>query len=245
MSTLHTETIDALAALGTEMPRDVRVRHRSEIAAALRDAAPIVRRRSRRRGFRVAAISGLLVVLPVGMAVAAEDALPDDVLYPVKLATEPLIAFVDDDIVATHRVDELTRILAADATLDRVMNASFAAGEAVDELPLDHRLRTTLQTLRQAYDLDAIAIDRRGVDQRVIPSAPSDGTPETPDFREDPAPATRDAPDRTTADRSTDPESPATSVPEPPTLRDEAPTTTVRSVDDGSDGEGDRRRRSP
>ena len=47
-----------------------------------------------------------MVLLP-GAALAAEGAVPGDLLYPVKIAAERVLLLVDPNIEAEHRIEEL------------------------------------------------------------------------------------------------------------------------------------------
>ena len=63
-------------------------------------------------GTSAAALATLtIVVVPVGAAVAAESSVPGEGLYPVKRVTESVRGWLDHDLIATHRVEELEVLL--------------------------------------------------------------------------------------------------------------------------------------
>ena len=102
-----------------------------------------IRRRRRprfsRRRLLVVAFAILLAV-PV-MALAAEDTVPGDFLYPVKRLFEPVVAVFDRDVIPTHRVDEVEDLIRADAPIDVVSDRVEEARHAVREWPvLERRL---------------------------------------------------------------------------------------------------------
>lgn len=97
-----------------------------------------------RRRFATIAVAAALLVLPAGIAFAAEDAVPGDVLYPVKRVTETLRSYVDSDIAARHRVEELEHLVAADAPRDVIRDQVDRATAEVDRLVTDHPLRPRL-----------------------------------------------------------------------------------------------------
>jgi hypothetical protein len=72
------------------------------------------------------------VGLPVA-AIAAEGTLPGDLLYPVKVAVEPIRSVFDSDVAAVHRVEELERIAESDAPESDLEQAIDRASAAVDE----------------------------------------------------------------------------------------------------------------
>jgi hypothetical protein len=108
-------------------------------AALVPAAAPTIRRR-----LSVVAVAAGLFVLPAGIAIAAEGSLPGDALYPVKRVTETVRSWIDDDLPAQHRVEELEKLMAADASDDVIADQVRRATDAVDELAVDHDLRPRL-----------------------------------------------------------------------------------------------------
>lgn len=86
------------------------------VHAAVRAARP------RRWGWRQRLVLGValtLLLLP-GLGLAAERAVPGDTLYPVKRLTERIVAVVDPDVVAEHRLDEAERLLRSDRPRDQL-----------------------------------------------------------------------------------------------------------------------------
>ncbi len=126
-----------------------------------------------------ALVAAAMDVAPVGAAVAADNANPGDVLYPVKLIVEPIVSIFDTDIVATHRVEELVYIMDQPAEIDRLPAAVSDARGAVSDLPLDHALRNELDAITDrvvVHQVDDVPSTDVTVD-RVSPNedAPADG----------------------------------------------------------------------
>lgn len=133
-----------------EVDPDTQERHLAEMSAAIRTARPApipagfgVRRRI------AAVVAAIFVVAPAGMALAAEDAVPGEFLYPVKVITERVRSFVDHDIKATHRVEELERLVFLRAPLHSVRRAVERAESATVQLPESGELRLRLEVARE------------------------------------------------------------------------------------------------
>lgn len=154
-----------------------------------------------------ALVAAAMVVAPVGAAVAADNANPGDVLYPVKLIVEPIVSIFDTDVVATHRVEELVYIIDRPAEVDRIPTAVSDARGAVSDLPPDHALRIQFD-----------AITDRVPDHRIVDDPPTDVTVDQVSPNE-PAPSDRDPDAVPPAD-----ERPGDGV---------APTTTITKPDVG------------
>jgi hypothetical protein len=170
---------------------------RAALSAAVRDAAgrsgPVIRARRR---LSVVAVAAALLALPAGVALAAESALPGDPLYPVKQMTETVRSWVDDDIVAEHRVDELEALLAVDAPADRITDQVERAIEEVAQLDAGHRLRDRLSAV--AGDRLQQGSGGGGADRPVDPPT----TTTRPDQR-DTTTTTRATTTTTTVDQTT------------------------------------------
>ena len=94
------------------------------------------------------ALSALLVVVGMGATVAAADTLPDDLLYPVKLASEQVrlaLATAPDDrasveiSIAEHRLSEAERLAVSGRTSDALvasaMYSQHVASAAAELVP--------------------------------------------------------------------------------------------------------------
>ncbi len=138
------------SAYRIEVDPDTKERH----LAAVHDAvvsAPAVqggsRFRLRRRAAAVAA--AVVIAAPVGMAVAAENAVPGDALYPVKELTERVRLMIDPRIEATHRVDEAERLVARRAPRRQIREAIDRAEIATAELDDADGLGRRLERIRE------------------------------------------------------------------------------------------------
>jgi hypothetical protein len=150
MSRLAGDTTQRMReAFTVEMSAATKQAHEASIGDALNTAGgPPVGVRTSSWRVRVPALAAaLLIVLPVGTAFAAEDAVPGDLLYPVKRLVEPIRSVVDSDVVAQHRVDELAYLLEIPDETHRLTDAVSDARDAVSDLPADHYLRTDLEQL--------------------------------------------------------------------------------------------------
>ncbi|MFV9672307.1 MAG: hypothetical protein ACNYZH_03695 [Acidimicrobiia bacterium] len=138
------------SAYRIEVDPETSERHLAEMGTALRMAppTPIPTGFGLRR--RIAAVAAAVVVVaPAGMALAAEDAVPGDFLYPVKEVTERVRAVVDQDIQATHRVEEVERLMVLRAPDHAVARAVERAESATVQLPESGELRLRLELARE------------------------------------------------------------------------------------------------
>jgi hypothetical protein len=156
------------AAYRTEVDEVTKQRHIAEMGTAIRTAPPAPSSTGYALRSRVAgaAAAVLIVVAPVGMAVAAEDAVPGEFLYPVKQATERIRGFVDDDIAATHRVEEAERLVVRGAPIVEITRAVERAETAtsglIEDRLLEPRLESIRERLRQQEEQERISADRDG-----------------------------------------------------------------------------------
>ena len=145
------DPMDRLSSAYTvEVGSETKERHLAEMGAALRTAptTPIPVGFGMRRRI-AAAVAAILVVAPAGMALAAEDAVPGEFLYPVKEITERVRSFVDHDIQATHRVEEVERLVFLRAPEHTVARAVERADSATVQLPESGELRLRLEIARE------------------------------------------------------------------------------------------------
>jgi len=163
MSRLGAGTTERLQdAFVITMDAQTAARHEATIVEALRAAdVPVVASPPRWRLRVPALVAAAMVVAPVGAAVAADNANPGDVLYPVKRIVEPIVSIFDSDVVASHRIEELTYIVDEPAEIDRVPAAVSDARDAVSDLPPDHALRGEFDVITDRVP------DHRVVDQPV------------------------------------------------------------------------------
>lgn len=154
--------------------RDRRIHHAAiseEIKATPR--RPV---RSRAWSKRVtAAVVALAVSLPVA-AIASEDSVPGDLLYPIKQAVEPLWTIVDPQVGARHRIEELEVLVDTSAEIEIVDTLIGRAQDALTDLvapDLDRRLQEIIDMVPERPTDDA----RTDADvPPVLPDEPRDST---------------------------------------------------------------------
>ncbi|MCJ7779440.1 MAG: hypothetical protein MUQ27_01315 [Acidimicrobiia bacterium] len=145
------DPMDRLSSAYTmEVDPETRERHLVEMGAAIRTAPPAhvpawfgMRRRV------AAAVAAICIVAPAGMAVAADNALPGDFLYPVKEITERVRSYIDQDIEATHRVEEVERLVFLRAPSHVVARAVERAESATVQFAESGDLRMRLEEARE------------------------------------------------------------------------------------------------
>lgn len=138
------------AALSHQPSEETRLLHLASIEAALRELPTPVESRPERLPLRrwVAVAAATAAGLsPVGVAVAAEQAVPGDALYQVKLVTEPVRAVVDPLVVARHRIDELESLIERRADPSVIEAARSEAWASVSGLEEGHPLLERLERL--------------------------------------------------------------------------------------------------
>jgi len=178
MSRLGASTTERLQdAFMITMDAPTEARHEAAIADAIRSAgnpAPISPSRWK---LRVPAIvAAVMVVAPVGAAVAADSANPGDVLYPVKRIVEPIVSIFDSDVVASHRVEELAHIVDEPAEVDRIPAAISDARDALSDLPPDHYLQIEFDLITDRV-VDHTVTDDPVTDEFIDEIPPNDGAP--------------------------------------------------------------------
>ncbi|MBW3562465.1 MAG: MSCRAMM family adhesin SdrC, partial [Actinobacteria bacterium] len=145
------------ASTSHRIPDETRQQHLAAIGQALSEAAPTStvatsgRFTQLRRGLTAVAAS-LSLLVPTGVAVASQGAMPGQPLYDVKQATEVVWQVVDGTVRARNRVDELERLLDAGAPRAELQVAVQRALDAVQALPADHPLQLRLLRLLNRYD---------------------------------------------------------------------------------------------
>jgi hypothetical protein len=155
MSGLDKQTTERMReAFKVEIDDQTKRLHQAMISEALSDHVPdsVPTRRAVLKPMwwrmRVRAlVTAMVIVLPVGTAIAAENTVPGDFLYSVKTASEPIRSMFDSDVAARHRVSELEHLMDHPDRVDRLSDAVTDAEEAVTDLPMNHPLRGQLSTL--------------------------------------------------------------------------------------------------
>jgi hypothetical protein len=183
------------SAYRLEIDTDTRDRHLAVVTAAIRSAPPtrVAPGFALRRRVAAVAAALLAVVAPVGIAVAAEDSVPGDFLYPVKQVTERVRGFADRDLVATHRVEEVERLLferAPRAEIARAFErAEIAAAQLADPNTLDTRLERVRERIRRQEELEESAVPQPGSERdgtEPDPAGPESNRPGEPGPQDDP-----------------------------------------------------------
>ena len=161
-----------------------RERHMSAITVALRE-----HRKPRVRRLRLLALAAALILLLPVLALAAENSVPGDFLYPIKRVVEPIVGVVDEDVEAQHRVAEVERMVDQGASADAVVDHAEEARLAVADRDPDLVRRideATEELTRRSDDGHAGAAAGAGEDpkegdgkERPIRSEPTTTTAET------------------------------------------------------------------
>jgi len=154
-------------------------RHHAAIADAIRTVGVPPPATPARWRMRIPAlVAAAMAVAPVGAAVAAENTNPGDLLYPVKRIVEPIRSIFDSDIAATHRIEELARIVDSPADIDRIPIAVSDARDALFDLPPDSSLRDEFMMItdrvRDHFGSDTPLHDEVSDDVRPMDEAPQD-----------------------------------------------------------------------
>ncbi|MGI9610527.1 MAG: hypothetical protein ACR2NL_09580 [Acidimicrobiia bacterium] len=151
------QSFPELQVLRISVDPATRERHLDAIHSQLRKAA-----RPRRRRRLLSLALAVVLLVPV-VALAAEQSLPGDFLYPVKKAVvEPVISIFDSDVTAENRVPELERMLDSDVRADILRGHVRVARDAASDLPdLVHRI-----------DRVEMEVDRRLGDSAPVRSNP-------------------------------------------------------------------------
>jgi hypothetical protein len=143
------------SALSLELSDETRRAHIASIEAVLRELPiPVVTLPKRAASRRwIAATTVVATTLsPVGVAVAAERAVPGEQLYEVKLVTETIRAAIDPLVPARHRVDELEALMERGAEPSLIQAALVQARASVDPLKGSHALVERLEQLEESLN---------------------------------------------------------------------------------------------
>lgn len=143
------------AAFLTEVDDATKARHVAEMQAAIRTSPPARVPGALALRYRVAGAAAAVAVFvaPVGMAVAAENAVPGEFLFPMKQVTERVRGIVDDNIAATHRVEEAERLVVRGAPIIEITRAVERAENATSDVAEDGVLGPRLESVRERLRL--------------------------------------------------------------------------------------------
>lgn len=177
---MNADIRDRMEGLRIEITPETAARHRATIEAELKSPSPIPARwvRRRRMPMVMLAVVALLGLTAVG-AVAAETAIRGDLLYPVKQATEWVRTWIDPNVPANHRVDELERLIDRHADADAITDQLERAEDAVRDPHVDTHVVDRLEEARDRLSRDASTGDESG-DRLQLPP-PRDHTTTTTD----------------------------------------------------------------
>ena len=225
--------MDQLASFRIRADESTRARDLEAIRTELERASSgraVVRRR-----WTLGVVVALILAGPAA-AIAADDALPGDLLYPIKLVAEPIVQLFDTDVVVEHRIEEVAGLVDRGSDDVVIQQSIDIARDALAETdtPLMER------------ELDRI-VDRWVSDRATRPDHTGDLSPTTTQplrparttdgSDREPEPAPTDAPESTT----TTGDRPGMTEPRP---SDGTTTTLPRDTDDRPPP-GDRSRDTP
>ncbi|MDJ0953600.1 MAG: hypothetical protein QNJ81_07970 [Acidimicrobiia bacterium] len=138
---------ERLANLRIETDEVVAQQHLTAIGAELRDPGPIARRTTRRTRRLTLVAAAVLVLIPA-TALAAENAVPGDLLYPIKLVAEDVLGIVDPHIEAKHRIEELELVVDRDAPAAEIADRLLDAEQSVRDYAVPPDLLRRLELVR-------------------------------------------------------------------------------------------------
>lgn len=172
------------------------------------------------RRLALAAVAASVLLLPA-MAIASDDAVPGDLLFPVKTSVESIWQIVDPEIVGRHRVEEVEQLIQREAPAETIAERIRLAEAVVDasDPVLLARLEQVRRTIQTRTGQPSV-VDRGNGAGFTQPQGntdqPGTGNPQSSDTPGDPPGGTN---------RSSDPESsPPSSVAESgPTETDVGP----------------------
>ncbi len=120
---------------------------------------------------RVLALGLVLVLLVPVVALAAENTVPGDLLYPIKRALEPIVQVFDSDAPAQRRVREVELLFERDATDEVIVWHVDAARDVVTDFQ---------PTLSQRIDRVVRDLHIRRTDRLVVVDPPHEPGEERP-----------------------------------------------------------------
>jgi hypothetical protein len=226
------DPLDQLDAFRLELDDEARSRDLSAIRDEVRRRPPY--RAPRRSRWTLGAVVAVLLAGPVAAA-ASDDAAPGDLLYPIKLATEPIVRLFDRDAVAEHRVEEIAVLVDRDSENEIIEERIAVARDALAETDVP-RLEQELDRIVDLWIAD-----------RPEPEVVDEPTPTTVPPRDEP---TRDPNDRAPEPEPVDtPETTSTTAvadqPRDGQPPDRTTTTTAPANDGDRPPPGDRPRDTP
>ena len=158
---------------------EVRERHLAAVSRAL-STRP---QRSLGRPRLMAVVLAIVLLLPV-VALAAEDAVPGDFLYPLKRVVEPVVQMFDSSAPAERRVREVEVLLERDSPDEVIVRHLDVARDVVtdDQPDLSQRIDRVVHELETRRDQAPTTDEPAGETDRPDEV---DETPLVPSDRED------------------------------------------------------------
>ena len=169
------DPLDQLASFRIQADERTRARDLEAIRTELQRTSSgrgVVRRR-----WTLGVVVALILAGPAA-AIAADDALPGDLLYPIKLVAEPFVQLFDTDVVVEHRIEEVAGLV--DRESDDVV--------IQERIDIARRALAGTNAPLLERELDRI-VDRWAGDRLTPPDGRTD-QPSTPNTRSRPAPTT-------------------------------------------------------
>lgn len=195
------DPLDQLAAFRIDADDDMRARDLEAIRAELSRTAS--RPAGGRRRWTLGVVVAMILAGPAA-AIAGDDALPGDLLYPLKRAAEPVVQLFDRDVVAEHRVEEVAGLVGRNVDEFEIQQRIDIARDALAETdaPL---LERELDRIVEEWAGDRSSPTRAVTDEPVATTAPpTEPIRDWDDRRTEPAPVDPRESTTTTVHRSTD-----------------------------------------
>ena len=174
---------ERLAALHIEIDESVAQDHLDTVAQELSNPSAVVPFRTAGRTRLATLLAAALLLLVPAAAFAAEGAVPGDLLYPIKLATEQIRLVVDPNIEAEHRIEELETVVDRVAPFDEVADRLIDAEDSVRDSDVPEDLLGRLDSVRDRiaadYERDVLRDDGPRGDDRSGGARPDRVPPPT------------------------------------------------------------------
>ena len=188
-----------------------------------------------RRRWTLGVVVALILAGPAA-AIAADDALPGDLLYPIKRIAEPIVELFDDDVTVEHRIEEVEGLVDRETDDVVIQQRIDIARDALAETD-SPRLERELDRIVDRWIADRATGPDHTSDLSPTTTRPLRPAPTTDRRDQEPGPAPIDTPESTTttSDRPSATEAPPS----------DGTTTTVPGDTDDRPPPDDRPRDTP